>query len=58
MTVGYISLEFVREVWNGNKSLGIICREVVFKIMRLDENNIQSNVDKYRFKNREIRSKY
>lgn len=58
MAVGYVSLEFAKEVWNGDISLGIACRKMLFKATRLDENNIQSNVDKCRFKNRDIRSKY
>lgn len=57
MAVGYISLEFAKEVWNGDISLGIACKKKLFKAMRLDENNIQSNVDKSRYKNRDIRSK-
>lgn len=40
MVVGYVNLEFVREVWSGDMNLGIVCKVVVFKFMRLDENNI------------------
>lgn len=54
MAVGSISLECVKEDWNRDLSSGIFFKEIVFKVMRLDENNIQSNVDKCKFTNREI----
>lgn len=57
MAVGYVNLEFAREVWSGDMNLGIVCKVVVFKPMRLDENNIQSSADKCRCQNREIRCK-
>lgn len=37
--------------------MGNACKKMLFKAMRLDENNIQSNVDNHRYKNRDIRSK-
>lgn len=46
MAVGYVSLGFAREVWNGDISLGIACKKMMFKAMRLDKNNIQSTADK------------
>lgn len=57
MAVGYVSLEFAKEIWNGDINLGIACEKMLFKAMRLDKNNHQSNVYKCRFKNRNIRSK-
>lgn len=57
MTVGYVSLGFAKEVWNRDISLGIACKKTMLKAMRPDENNIQSNADKCRFNNRELRSK-
>lgn len=47
MAVGYVSLGFAKEVWNGDISLGIACKKMMFKAMRLDKNNIQSTADKY-----------
>ena len=57
MAVGYVSVEFAKEVWNGIIHLGIACKKMQFKATRLDENRIRANVDKCRFKNRDVGSK-
>lgn len=57
MAVAYVNVEFAKEVWNGIIHLGIACKKMLFKATRPDEKRIQANVDKCRFKNRDVGSK-